>query len=371
MFLHGHLFEDVYMSQPPGFAHPQFPNQVCKLKKALYGLKQSPTAWFSCLSSRLLALGFRGMRSDSSLFIYHSAIVTIYFLIYVDDLIVITSQPSAIDDLLCHLKSDFTIKDLGNLNFFLAVEVLPNSKGLILSQKRYVIDPLKKTKMLEAKPISSPMAQSTSLSTYPNICIAPHHFTGNLSNAFCIILNKRHHGLQLKCSSSIPSKPFLMLIGLVAMMIGAQLGVFVFFLVIILFPGIVKKQKTVARSSTEVEYKTLANATAKDKWFCALLYELGTPVPRSPVLWCINIGATYLSSNPVFHTRTKHDEIDFHFVRDMVANGSLVIHLLSSKDQLADIFTKRLSSSRFALRQTNLNVLPAQLHLRGRVKDQS
>ena len=154
------------MSQPLGFSHPQFPNHVCKLKKALYGLKQSPRAWFFCLSSCLLALGFRGMRSDSSLFIYYSAIVTIYFLIYVDDLIVIASQPSAIDVLLRHLKSDFTIKDLGNLNFFLAIEVSPNSKGLILSKKRYIIDPLKKTKMLEAKPISSPMAQSTSLSTF-------------------------------------------------------------------------------------------------------------------------------------------------------------------------------------------------------------
>ena len=171
--------------------------------------------------------------------------------------------------------------------------------------------------------------------------------------------------------SSIPSKPFLMLIGLAAMMIGAQLGVFVFFLLIILFSGIVKKQKTVARSSTEVEYKTLVNATAKVKCLRALLYELRTPVPRSLVLWCDNIGATYLSSNPVFHTRTKHDEIDFHFVKDMVANGSLVIHFLSSKDQLADIFTKHLSSSRFALRRTNLNVLPVQLRLRGRVKDQS
>ena len=117
-FLHGHLFEDVYMCQPSGFAHPQFPNHVCKLKKALYGLKQSPRAWFSCLSSRLLALGFRGSRSDSSLFIYHSAAITIYFLIYVDDLIVTASQPSAIDDLLCQLKLDFAIKNLGNLNFF-------------------------------------------------------------------------------------------------------------------------------------------------------------------------------------------------------------------------------------------------------------
>ena len=90
-FLHGNLYEDVYMSQPLGFSHPQFPNHVCKLKKALYGLKQSPRAWFSCLSSRLIALGFHGSRSDSSLFIYHSTAVTIYFLIYVDDLIVTAS----------------------------------------------------------------------------------------------------------------------------------------------------------------------------------------------------------------------------------------------------------------------------------------
>ena len=132
-FLHGNLYGDFYMSQPQGFSHPQFPNHVCKLKKALYGLKQSPRAWFSCLSSWLIALGFHGSRSDSSLFIYHSAAVTIYFLIYVDDLIVTASQTSAIDTLLRHLQLDFAIKDLGNLNFFLVVEVLPTTNGLLLS----------------------------------------------------------------------------------------------------------------------------------------------------------------------------------------------------------------------------------------------
>ena len=89
--------------------------------------------WFSHLSSRLIALGFHGSQSNSSLFIYHSAVVTIYFLIYVDDLIVTTSQPSAIDTLLRHLQLDFAIKDLGNLNFFLGVEVLPTTNGLLLS----------------------------------------------------------------------------------------------------------------------------------------------------------------------------------------------------------------------------------------------
>ena len=114
-------------------------------------------------------MGFRGSRSDSSLFIYHNATITIYFLIYLDDLIVTASQPSAIDDLLCQLKTNFAIKDLGNLNFFLGIKVLPNSTGLVLSQKRYIVDLLIKINMLEAKPISSPMVQSTSLSVLRGI----------------------------------------------------------------------------------------------------------------------------------------------------------------------------------------------------------
>ena len=133
-----------------------------------------------------------------------------------------------------------------------------------------------------------------------------------------------------------------------------------------------KKQKTVAQASPEAEYKALANAVVETKWLCALLFELGAPVTCSPVLWCDNIDATYLSSNLVFHTRTKHVEIDFHFVRDMVGDGSLVVRNLSSKDQLADMlcfFQSQRSSSRFAMLQTNLNVLPTRLSLQGSVKD--
>ena len=87
------------------------------------------------------------------------------------------------------------------------------------------------------------------------------------------------------------------------------------------------------------------------------------------MLWCDNISATYLSSNLVFHAHTKHVEIDFHFVLDIVGDGSLVVCFLSSKDQLANIFTKLLSSSQFAMLRTNLNVLPARLSLWGSVKD--
>jgi histone deacetylase 1/2 len=117
-----------------------------------------------------------------------------------------------------------------------------------------------------------------------------------------------------------------------------------------------RKQATVSHSSTESEYKALANATAELIWIQALLRELGVSQRRSPILWCDNIGATYLSSNPVFHARTKHIEVDYHFVRERVARKLLQIKFISSKDQLADIFTKPLPLPLFMACKRNLNL---------------
>jgi len=128
-FLHSNISEVVYMSQPPGFAHPQFPNHLCKLQKALYGLKQAPRAWFSRFSGKLLTLGFKASQSDTSLFLYQSATCTILVLIYVDDILITSSSSSAVRDLLSTLKQEFVVKDLGLLNYFLGLEVLPSSGG--------------------------------------------------------------------------------------------------------------------------------------------------------------------------------------------------------------------------------------------------
>ena len=105
-----------------------------------------------------------------------------------------------------------------------------------------------------------------------------------------------------------------------------------------------RKQPTVSRSSTEAEYKALANATAELVWMQSLLVELGIVLKQPPCLWCDNMGAKYLSSNPVFHARTKHIEIDYHFVRERVSKGQLQIRFIASQDQLADGFTKALFS---------------------------
>ena len=117
-----------------------------------------------------------------------------------------------------------------------------------------------------------------------------------------------------------------------------------------------KKQDTVSRSSTEGEYKALANATAEIIWVQSLPKELGIHSKQVPCLWCNNLGATYLSANPIFHARTKHIEIDFHFVRERVAEKKLDIRFIRSQDQVADGFTKALPTKSFEEFKRNLNL---------------
>jgi hypothetical protein len=118
-----------------------------------------------------------------------------------------------------------------------------------------------------------------------------------------------------------------------------------------------KKQPTVSRSSTEIEYKALANGVGVAIWINSLLKELGVTQRRVPVLWCDNLGATYLMTNHVFHAQTKHIEIDFHFVRERVANGALQVKFISSSDQLANVFTKPATWQMLDRFKSNLNLV--------------
>jgi hypothetical protein len=118
-----------------------------------------------------------------------------------------------------------------------------------------------------------------------------------------------------------------------------------------------RKQPTVSRSSTEVEYKALANAAAEVMWVQKLLSELKIPHPKVARLWCDNLGAKYLTKNPVFHARTKHVEIDFHFVCEQVTKKLLEVRFISTSDQLADSFTKPVSADRLRAFKYNLNIV--------------
>jgi histone deacetylase 1/2 len=132
-FLHGVLEEEVFMRQPPGYEDKQHPHFVCKLDKALYGLKQAPRAWYARLCGKLVQLGFTPSKGDTSLFYYSKGSVTIFVLVYVDDIIVASSSSAATKALLADLEKEFALKDLGDLHYFLGIEVKRGDDGLVLS----------------------------------------------------------------------------------------------------------------------------------------------------------------------------------------------------------------------------------------------
>jgi histone deacetylase 1/2 len=148
------------MKQPPGFEDPHAPHYICKLDKALYGLKQAPRAWYSRLSSKLCNLGFTPSRADTSLFLYKKSGIVIFVLIYVDDIIVTSSSDDAISILLRSLNENFAIKDLGDLHYFLGIEVKKTQNGLLLTQEKYATDILTKVGMVTCKPAPTPLSSS-------------------------------------------------------------------------------------------------------------------------------------------------------------------------------------------------------------------
>jgi hypothetical protein len=120
-----------------------------------------------------------------------------------------------------------------------------------------------------------------------------------------------------------------------------------------------KKQPAVFRSSTEAEYRALAVAAAELIWLQFLLHELHVLYSSTPILWCDNIGATFLAANPMFYARTKYIEIDYHFIRERIQRKELLIQFVSSKNQLADIMTKPVLTSHFLVLRDKLKVAPA------------
>jgi hypothetical protein len=165
-FLHGSLLEEVYMEQPQGFIRKDHPNYVCRLHKSIYGLKQAPRAWFHCLSTALLELGFLASLVDSSLFTFIKGAIKVFLLVYVDDIVVTGTHLCVITALITKLQQWFPLKDLGNLGFFLGIQVTRQSGSLHLCQAKYIRELLHRTRMLGAKPASSPCPASSKLSKY-------------------------------------------------------------------------------------------------------------------------------------------------------------------------------------------------------------
>ena len=148
------------MSQPLGFVDLDNPTHVCKLRKAIYGLKQASRAWYHELRKFLIALGFHNSHVDTSLFVLNTGGNLLYLLVYVDDIILTGNDDTMVHKFMQLLAHQFYLKDLGHLSYFLSVEVIPTDHGILSSQQSYIVDLLTRTKMMDAKPVHTPLPTS-------------------------------------------------------------------------------------------------------------------------------------------------------------------------------------------------------------------
>ncbi|RZC24049.1 Beta-carotene isomerase D27, chloroplastic isoform D [Glycine soja] len=353
-FLQGTLKEEVFMIQPPGFVNKNFPDHVCRLKKALYGLKQAPRAWYTELRVFLLSLGFVNSTADASLFIYKKPEVTLYLLVYVDDIIMTGNSSAELSKLIATLAARFSLKDLGRLSYFLGVEVIPSAAGMFLSQRKYIIDLLHKSGMTNTKPASTPLSASVQLlKDSGDLLPSPKEYRTLVGSLQYLSLTRPDIAFSTNKLAQFMQNPrtthWSALKRVLRYLAGScDKGVFISATVLLTFHA----------------YSDADWAGDKDDYVSTtgyLLYlELGHMPTANPVIYCDNLGATNLSANPVFHSRMKHIALAYHFVREHVQHGKFRVSFVSTDDQLANILTKPLLRPRF-------ESLLSKLHLSSRL----
>ncbi|GJW64968.1 ribonuclease H-like domain-containing protein, partial [Tanacetum coccineum] len=406
-FLHGSLSETVYMQQPPGFRDSQHPDHVCLLQRSLYGLKQAPRAWFQRFAAYAARVGFIHSRCDTSLFIYRRGSDTAYLLLYVDDIILTASSTAFLQSIIATLHAEFSMTDLGPLNYFLGISVTRNTSGMFLSQQKYASELLERAGMLTCNPCRTPVDTDSKLSadgdpvsdptlyrslagalqyltfTRPDIsyavqqvCLYMHdprepHFSA-LKRILRYIRGTMPYGLQLFSSTTSSLVAYSDADWAGCTTTRRSTSGYCVFLGSNLLSWSSKRQLTLSRSSAEAEYQGVANAVAETCWLHNLLRELHTLLSTATLIYYDNVSAIYLSSNLVQHQRMKHIEIDIHFVRDLVADGHIRQSWVkccnsapfggASRYQYADVFTKGLPTVLFDEFRSSLSVRssPAQ-----------
>nr|GEY06183.1 hypothetical protein [Tanacetum cinerariifolium] len=289
-FLHENLKEQVYMKQPSCFIDPQRLNHICLLHKSIYGLKQSPCSWFERLFKALFNLNFKGSKTDLSLFIYSRGDTLLYILVYVDEIIVTGNNKGTIDNIICQLGSAFALKDLGPLNYFLGIEIVPHVSDILLSQKKYILELLQSIGLSNCNLVSYPMVTSSLLSLDDSIAFSNPVKYRQVVGSLKYVTISRHgitfavnkvfeHGMLIRRSSGSTLQAFTNVLWkgnpdtsfeafLDADWAGdsddrRSMRGFAIYLGSNLISWTARKQHTVSRSSTEAEYKALADTVAK------------------------------------------------------------------------------------------------------------
>lgn len=390
-FLNGDLEEDIYMDQPEGYVSPQQQHLVCKLQKSLYGLKQSPRAWYHKIDQYFQQEGFQRSEADHSLYVRLEGTAKVIIALYVDDLILLSDSMDALNQVKHSLAATFEMKDLGEIHYCLGIQVVRDRKHRLvrLGQEKYVLDVLHKFGMDECKPIGTPLDANSKLTkdmapkspeeeqrmesvpyrqavgslmyamvgTRPDIAYAVGAVSQFLSSPgeqhwqavkriFRYLRGTSHHMLLYG------GTPELALTGHCdADWAGSvddrrSTTGYVFTIAGGCVSWNSKKQATVALSTTEAEYMAAAQATKEAVWLRQLLADLGYELARPTVLHTDSQGCIALVKNPAFHNRTKHIDIQHHFIREKAESGVVVLQFCNTQDMMADILTKGLSKEK-------------------------
>lgn len=356
-FLYGDLSETVFMEQPPGYvAQGEDATKVCHLKKAIYGLKQSPKAWFDKFSNVLGNIGFKQCKSDHSVFVRHRTSGIVILIVYVDDILISGGDVQGIDETKTYLQQHFVIKDMGRPKYFLGIEIAHSKSGVSLCQQKYAIDLLKETGLLGTKPADTPMDVNPSVwddngelledkakyrrlvgkLIYLTVTLPDISFAVGLVSRFLDEPKKAHWDAAIRILRYIKKSPgkgllfkkndHLKIEGYSdADYAGSKTDMkstsgYCTYLGGNLVTWRSKKQQTVARSFAEAEYRAMALTTTELIGVKNLLGELGFTYNEPLPMHCDNQAAIYIANNPVFHERTKHIEVDCHFIRECVLN---------------------------------------------------
>jgi hypothetical protein len=399
-FLHGHLNETVYCEQPPGFVDSAALDHVCLLQKSLYGLKQAPRAWHQRFSSFVQRSGFTASALDTSLFVYKKGTNIAYLLLYVDDIILTASTTHLLRRLTELLHSEFAMTDLGDLHHFLGISVTRCKEDLFLSQRQYAADLLQRAGMAECHPTATPVDTQAKLFATDGAPVADATQYCSLAGALQYLTLTRLdlvYAVQQVCLfMHDPHKPHLALLKRVLRYVKGTLSTrlhigtssitdlsaysdadwvgcpdsrrstsgYCVFLGVNLVSWSSKQQTTFSHSSAEAEYRAVAHTVADTCWLRQLLQELHAPISSATIIFCDNVSAVYMTANPVHHRRTKHIEIDIHFVREKVALGQVRVLCVPSSLQFADIMTKGLPIQLFTDFRSSLCVVTLPIKLR-------
>ncbi|XP_020702165.1 uncharacterized protein LOC110113807, partial [Dendrobium catenatum] len=369
------------MRQPKGFEDSSNPNHVCCLKKAIYGLRQAPRQWYTTFTNYLIQIGFSHSQADPSLLILHRHHVQIYLLVYVDDILLTGNDTNAMNELVAQMKSRFTMNDLGSANHFLGIKIESTPDKYFLSQNLYANSIIQLAELQNCNSIANPSFTKIPVSgsddppvfdaltyrkiigslqyltlTRPDISYAMNTLSQHMHNPATIhtvMLKKLIRYIKGFANYGLPIYRSNLLLRTFSDADWASDPItrkstsgFCTYLGDTLVSWTVKKQTTVSRSSTESEYRALASATVDTIWIKRLLADFRIRHNQPIDIFCDNMSTIALANNPVFHARTKHIEIDQRFVRDHIQNGSIRLLPISTIDQIADILTKPLATSR-------------------------